>query len=94
MRGRKSVMINIKRFVAMLAVMSVLGPVTGFAASADRYQVTGEVLEISDTMIVVEKEGNRWEIKRDESTKGDTKVKVGDKVTVYYRMTAAEIEAK
>ena len=36
----------------------------------------------------------KWEIARDEATKLLGVVKVGDKVTVYYRMTATKIESK
>ena len=45
-------------------------------------------------MIVVMKGKERFEIARDASTKMPAGVKVGDKVTVYYRMTATEVEAK
>jgi hypothetical protein len=71
--------------------------IAGFflAAAAKKYQVTGKVLDVSPTMIAVDKGGDRWEIQRD----GDTKLngaepKVGDKVTVEYRMTAVNIENK
>lgn len=63
------------------------------AADAKAYQVTGPVLEVTPTYIVVQKGEARWEIAIDKSTKGAT-VKVGDKVTVYYSMTATEIEPK
>jgi hypothetical protein len=65
-----------------------------FAGSAKDYQVTGPVLEVSDTMIAVEKGKDRWEITRDSSTKTSGDVKKGDKVTVHYTMTATDIEAK
>jgi phosphate-selective porin len=64
----------------------------GTAAYA--YQVTGPVLEVTDTKIVVEKEKERWEIARDKETKGDKNIKKGDRVTIQYRMTATEIESK
>jgi hypothetical protein len=41
----------------------------------------------------VPKQQPTWEIAIDKSTKG-ANVKVGDKVTVYYSMTATEIETK
>ena len=72
---------------------------TGFAVSslhaadAKGYQVTGPVLEVTPTSIVVQKGEQKWEIAKDKSTKGGD-VKVGDKVTVYYSMTATEIEVK
>lgn len=63
--------------------------------AADKtYQVTGPVLEVTPTTIVVEKGKERWELLRDAATKTATEPKVGDKVTIHYTMTAKEIEAK
>ncbi|MGI8891464.1 MAG: hypothetical protein ACR2G0_11865 [Chthoniobacterales bacterium] len=67
------------------------------AATADSvksYQVTGPVLEMTDTMIVVQKGKERWEITRDASTKVKGDAKVGSKVTIMYKMTATEVDAK
>lgn len=64
------------------------------AGSTKSYQVTGPVLEMTDTMIVVQKGKERWEVARDASTKITGDVKVGSKVTVMYTMTATEVEAK
>ena len=64
-----------------------------YAADAKAYQVTGPVLEVTPTYIVVQKGEAKWEIAIDKSTTG-ANVKVGDKVTVYYSMTATEIEPK
>src|SRR5438067_89305 len=75
--------------VAALALSSV-----AFAAGAKDYQVTGPVLEVTDSMIAVKKGNDRWEIAKDSSTKGAGDVKVGDKVTVHYTMTATEVEGK
>src|SRR3982751_6522065 len=63
-------------------------------AGSKTYQVTGPVLEVSDTMIAVQKGKDRWELARDAATKANGEVKVGDKVTVTYSMTATEIENK
>jgi ribosomal 50S subunit-recycling heat shock protein len=51
---------------------------------------------MNDSMIAVEKGKNkeRWEIARDSSTKSSGEMKVGDKVTVHYTMTATNIEVK
>jgi len=65
-----------------------------FAADAKDYQVTGPVLEVNDSMIAVQKGKDRWELKKDSSTKSSGDVKVGDKVTVHYTMTATNVEAK
>lgn len=64
-------------------------------AGAKSYQVTGPVVEVTDSMIVLTKGKERFEIDRDSNTKvtgGD--LKVGDKVTVMYTMSAKEVEVK
>ena len=58
------------------------------------YQVTGPVLEVTDSMIAVQKGKDRWEIARDASTKVTGDLKVGSKVTIEYRMSAASVEVK
>jgi len=58
------------------------------------YQVTGPVLEVTDSKIVVQKGKEKWEMARDAGTKMTGDVKVGDKVTVEYKMTATSIESK
>lgn len=51
-------------------------------------------MEVSDSMIVVQKGKERWEIARDAKTKMPGDVQVGSKVTVMYTMTATEVEMK
>jgi hypothetical protein len=82
-----------KTFSLIAAVSLALSSVA-FAASTKDYQVTGPVLEVNDSMIAVQKGKDRWEIARDSSTKTSGDVKVGDKVTVHYTMSATNIEAK
>jgi len=65
-----------------------------YAAMAKTYQVTGPVLSVSDDMIVVQKGKDKWELGRDSATKVTGDVKVGSKVTIEYRMTAASVEVK
>ncbi len=74
------------------SIAVVVAMLLGTAAYA--YQVTGPVLEVTDSKIVVEKGKEKWEITRDKDTKGDKNIKKGDKVTVQYNMTATEIENK
>jgi len=64
------------------------------AGTVKSYQVTGPVLEVSDSMIAVQKGKDRWEIARDASTKMSGDIKVGTKVTIMYTMTATEVEVK
>ena len=63
------------------------------AEEAKSYQVTGPVLEVKDSYIIVQKGEEKWQIACNKNTKGGD-VKVGDKVTVYYQMVAKEVEVK
>jgi len=65
-----------------------------FAAAPKTYQVTGPVLEMTDTTIVVQKGKEKWEIAKDAAAKITGELKVGSKVTVEYFMTAKSIEVK
>lgn len=73
---------------AVFAVTMFLG------TAAHAYQVTGPVLEVTDSKIVVEKDKERWEIARDKSTKAPAGIKKGDRVTIQYNMTATSIELR
>lgn len=64
------------------------------AAPAKTYQVTGPIIELTDKMIVVQKGDERWEIARDETSKTKGQLKVGQKVTIHYRMLATTVESK
>jgi hypothetical protein len=64
------------------------------ATSAWAYQVTGPVLEVSDSKIVVQKGKEKWEIARTPETKITGELKVGSKVTIEYSMTAKSVEVK
>lgn len=79
----------------LLIVCAVL-LVASFAVAAGpkTYQVTGPVLELKDDLIVVQKGSDKWEIARGKDVKVTGDLKVGSKVTIEYRMTAATIEVK
>jgi hypothetical protein len=79
---------------SLLAAASLALSSTAFAAGTKDYQVTGPILEVNDSMIAVQKGKDRWEIARDANTKASGEMKVGDKVTVHYTMTATNIEVK
>jgi hypothetical protein len=82
------------RALAALVLITALAlPSFAFAAHK-QYQVTGPVLEVTDTMIAIQKGKDRWEIDRTADTKVEGDLKVGEKVTVYYYMTAEKVEAK
>jgi hypothetical protein len=79
---------------SLLAAVSLAFSSAAFAGSTKDYQVTGPILEVNDSMIAVQKGKDRWEIARDSNTKASGEMKVGDKVTVHYTMTATSIEVK
>jgi len=79
---------------SLLAAVSLALSSVAFAAGTKDYQVTGPILEVTDSMIAVQKGKDRWEIARDANTKASGEMKVGDKVTVHYTMTAINIEVK
>ena len=85
---------SIRQMVGVLLLTALLVPALVLAASAKKYQVTGKVLELTDTMIVVEKGDEKWEINRDAKTKVEGDLKVGAKVTIQYVMTATGVEVK
>jgi len=84
------------RKVVVLALLLVVAAFSvGYAFAATKtYQVTGPVLELRPDAVVVQKGTEKWEIARDGSTKVSGDLKVGAKVTITYRMTAADIEVK
>jgi len=82
-----------KKMLVILILILVL-PTFASAAAVKTYQVTGPVLEVTDTSIVVQKGKDRWELARDKDTNVGGDLKVGDKVTIEYRMTATKVEVK
>ena len=76
----------VRSFVAAAALV--------VASSAWAYQVTGPVLEVSDSKIVVQKGKEKWEIARTPETKITGDLKVGAKVTIEYTMSAKSVEVK
>ena len=86
------------RFKSILLAALFAGAIglpAGFAAEmAKTYQVTGPIVELTDKAIVVMKGDERWEIARDAVTKSKAPLKVGQKVTIHYRMTATAVEVR
>ncbi len=78
---------------AVAAVAFVFVLVAGLMAATKTYQFTGTVKSVEGNTFTVEKSAKEtWTFE----TAGDTKgtPKVGDKVTVHYRMVATDIESK
>ena len=83
---------NMKAALSLLAAASFALSGAVLAAGEKTYQVTGPVLEVTDSMIAVQKGKDRWEVARDAGTKVTGDLKVGSKVTIKYRMIATSVE--
>jgi len=93
--GKDTSMKNLRSVCASALLGAVLlGTPTLMAAEVKTYQVTGPVLEVTPSMIVVQKGKDRWEIARDAQAKVSGDLKVGAKVTITYKMVVQEIEVK
>jgi len=79
---------SMKRRMMMAMILLLAG------APALAYQVTGPVVEATDSKIVIKKGKENWEIARDASTRVMGDIQPGAKVTVEYKMTATGIEVK
>ena len=82
------------KHVAMGFAAVLLGVATAFAAGPKEYQVTGPVLDVTNDIITVEKDKEKWEIARNKDTKVNGDLKKGSRVTIKYTMTAASVEVK
>jgi hypothetical protein len=80
------------RRVALAALL--LGLAAPGLAAEKTYQVTGPIVDVTDTSITVQKGKEKWELARTPDTKVTGELKKGEKVTVHYTMTATSVEAK
>jgi len=83
-----------KKLFSFALLLFTCFSLNALAASAKTYQVTGPVLEVTESVIAVQKGQDRWEINRDSNTKVTGDLKVGAKVTIVYTMTAQGVEVK
>ena len=79
---------------SLIAMALLVGTISAYSAAPKTYQVTGPVLEMTDTTIVVQKGKEKWELSKDVASKIAGELKVGAKVTIEYFMTAKTIEVK
>jgi hypothetical protein len=84
----------LKKLIVAGVLTASLWTLPAHAAAPKTYQVTGPVLELTADTIVVQKGKDRWEIARDSGTKVTGDLKVGSKVTIEYRMSAASVDVK
>jgi hypothetical protein len=79
--------------IAFVALLLVSAYVAGGYAAAKSYQFTGTVKAADAGTVTVEKSAKEvWQFEVSKDTKGTPKV--GDKVTVMYKMVATDIETK
>jgi hypothetical protein len=79
--------------IAVVAGLLVSAFVAGGYAAAKSYQFTGTVKAADAGSVTVEKSAKEvWQFEVSKDTKGTPKV--GDKVTVMYKMVATDIESK
>src|SRR5436190_23455789 len=85
-RSREGIPMSKMRMLMAVLVAGVL--LSGLAMAAGKtYQVTGPVLEVTADKIVVQKGQDKWELRRDASTKVNGDLVVGAKATITYTMT-------
>ena len=83
---------KLNKLFSLIAAGTLALSSTAFAG-ATTYQVTGPIVEATDSMIVVMKGKERFEIDRDATTKVTGDLKVGDKVTIMNFAQVPEKEA-
>src|ERR1043166_8631051 len=79
---------------SLIAAGSIVLSGTAVAGSPSTYQVTGPITAVDDSMITVMKGKEKFEVARDANTKVTGDLKVGEKVTIMYTMTAKDVEVK
>ena len=80
--------------VVFVVALIVAALVIGGYAAAKSYQFTGVVKAADSGNLTVEKSAKEtWQFEVPKDVKGGAP-KLGDRVTVYYKMVATEIEAK
>lgn len=83
-----------RKLASSLLLAGLMGGASLFGAGAKSYQVTGPVMDIQGEVYTIQKGTELWQINVPKGTKGFENVKKGDKVTIYYTMTATSAEAK
>ena len=76
-----------------IVILIVLALAAGGYAAAKSYQFRGVVKAVDSNSLTVEKSAKEtWQFELTKDTKGATP-KIGDRVTISYKMAAIEIEA-
>jgi len=81
------------RRLSLFIAATLMLPSVALCAGPKTYKVTGRVVEVTTTKMVVQKGTERWELDVGPETKGSGQTfKAGDKVTITYTMSATSIE--
>jgi len=79
--------------IRLVAAGSILTSANS-ALAVRSYQVTGPILEVTSTKIVIQKGKEKWEIDQTPGTKINGDLKVGAKATIEYTMVAETVKVK
>ena len=82
------------RLMSLALAAGLLLPAAAFAAKLKTYQLTGKVVGFDDKIITIEKGDEKTEFERTANTKITGTLKVGEKITIEYKMVAEEAEVK
>jgi hypothetical protein len=83
-----------KRAIVVIGILLIVVAFAFARPARNDYQWTGNVVEVDNDHLIVQKGDEKWEFAHDKTTKMAAAPKVGAKVTVYYVMKATKIEAK
>jgi hypothetical protein len=79
--------------ICLMAALCLACNSAAFGAGGETYQATGTVLEVTASMIAIQKGTERMEFGIDPQTKLSGSVKAGETITVTYAMSAMKIES-
>ena len=80
------------KIICLLAAFSFALNGAVFASGGKTYQVTGTVVEVTPSMIAIQKGNERMEFGVDPQTKLSGEAKVGETITITYAMSAMKVE--
>jgi hypothetical protein len=86
--------LSVLRRALLIAMASAFVAGSPVFADDHNYQVTGPILGLTPTSIVVKKGSSPWEVSRDANTQVTGNLVVGAKVTIKYHMVADTVTAK
>jgi hypothetical protein len=84
----------VRRILAVVVIAAFTLGAGSLLAKAKTYQFTGEVQKVEKGSFTVKKGTEVWEFEAGSEAKGADGLKVGDKVTVKYRMVATDVQKK